>query len=85
MLLEWVRAYLLPKQPKSAKPADPPPAVQVETVQVGSVLRAGAPADRFLLSDQFLHKSLLLVLHELPGGLLVTTVLNRPTVRMQRM
>jgi len=51
-------------------------------VSIGSVLRSGRPADRFLLSDQFLHKALLLVAHELPDGGLVCCVLNRPTANL---
>jgi hypothetical protein len=61
--------------PATLSPAQP-------TVAVGTVLRAGTPADRFLLSDQFLLKSLLLTLHELPNGVLVAAVLNRPTANL---
>jgi len=49
---------------------------------VGTVLRSGRVADRFLLSDQFLHKSLMLVVHELPSGIAVAAVLNRPTANL---
>ena len=51
-------------------------------VPVGTVLRSGRVADRFLLADQFLHKSLLLVLQELPSGTAVAAVLNRPTANL---
>ena len=46
-------------------------------VTVGSFLRADRPADRFLLSDQFLLKSIMLTLHELPNGVVVAAV-RRP-------
>jgi len=78
MLVEWVRVNLLPRQPRSAAPIEPPS----PTVAVGTVLRSAAPSDRFVLSHQFLHKSVLLVVHELPGGLYVTVVLNRPTINL---
>lgn len=80
MLVEWVRANLLPKPTRSAVPVEEPG--EEGEVKVGTVLRAGAPADRFLLSDQFLHKSLLLVVHEIPAGLKVVVVLNRPTINL---
>ena len=51
-------------------------------VPVGTVLRSGRVADRFLLADQFLHKSLLLALQELPSGTAVAAVLNRPTANL---
>jgi hypothetical protein len=51
-------------------------------VPVGTVLRSGRVADRFLLADQFLHKSLLLALQELPSGTTVAAVLNRPTANL---
>ena len=51
-------------------------------VPVGTVLRSGRVADRFLLADQFLHKSLLLALQELPSGTVVAAVLNRPTANL---
>ena len=53
-------------------------------IVLGSVLRTGSPSNRALLSDQFLHKSILLVVHELPGsdGGLVACVLNRPTANL---
>ena len=62
---------------KSGGTVEPP-----SPVTVGTVLRAGSPADRFLLSEQFLHKALMLVVHELPGGASVACVLNRPTANL---
>ena len=53
-----------------------------EPVPVGTVLRSGRVANRFLLADQFLHKSLLLALQELPSGTVVAAVLNRPTANL---
>lgn len=52
------------------------------TVRVGTVLRSGSPADRYLLSDQFLHKALMVVVHELSDGVAVCVVLNRPTANL---
>ena len=52
------------------------------SVRVGSVLRAGTPSDRALLTDQFLHKSLVLLVYEMPDGGYVGAVLNRPTANL---
>jgi len=38
-----------------------------------------AGTDTYTLESQFLHKSLLLLLHETEQGLAVAAVLNRPT------
>ena len=51
-------------------------------VRVGTVLRSGAPANRVVLTDQFLHKALFVVVHELPDGGYVGAVLNRPTANL---
>ena len=40
---------------------------------MGTVLRAGRPNDRFLLEDQFLHKAIVLLVHELTDGGMVRT------------
>ena len=67
---------------KSGGPGDAA-AAAAAAVTVGTVLRAGTlAADRFLLSDQFLHKALMVVVHELGDGTHVAAVLNRPTANM---
>ena len=61
----------------------PPESRGPTTVGAQRLEPSGAvPADRFLLSDQFLHKALLVTVHELPGGVAVAVVLNRPTANL---
>ena len=84
MLGEWVRRRLLPTSPVPT-PSTPPPAVQAGTVLCSTVpSTSGHPPDRVLLDEQFLHKALLLVLGELPGGVLTACVLNRPTATVMQ-
>jgi hypothetical protein len=93
MLSEWCRIRLVPPSAKveeaqatrdqAAVHAGGPNDRERKTpVAVGTVLRTGSPSDRALLSDQFLHKALLLTVHELKEGLCVATVLNRPTANI---
>ena len=49
---------------------------------VGTVLRAQHVEESFLLSEQFLHKALLIVLDGLEKGGVVAAVLNRPTANL---
>ena len=51
---------------------------------VGTVLRAQHVEESFLLSEQFLHKALLIVLDGLEKGGVVAAVLNRPTAAVVR-
>jgi len=67
MLGAWVRARLRPR-PLPPTPRTPPPVVGAGTVLCTAAGAGGGVADRVLLADQFLHKSLLVVLGELPGG-----------------
>jgi len=79
MLSEWARVRLAPPLDATADDVTSP-------VPVGTVLRAGETADRVLLTDQFLHKALHVVVHELsPGGVTVHAVLNRPTANLVQM
>lgn len=83
MLSEWCRVRLVPPALKSAdEPSGEADVAGSTIVEVGTVLRSGEPASRFVLSDQFLHKALLLVVHELPDGTAVCVVLNRPTANL---
>jgi len=79
MLAAWARARLLPRNTEPT-PSAPPPEVGPGTVLCSAVTPgSGVPAERFLLRDQFLHKAVLVVLGELPGGAVSACVLNRPT------
>ena len=90
MLGAWVRSRLRPR-PVLPTPSTPPPAVGAGSVLCTAAGAGGVVADRVLLTDQFLHKSLLVVLGELPSeggakegaegseGVLVACVLNRAT------
>jgi putative AlgH/UPF0301 family transcriptional regulator len=90
MLSEWCRVRLVPPLMRGAQAAaQSPPAEQEEAgavpqlpMPVGTVLCSGEPSDRALLSDQFLHKSILLTIHKLPDGICVAIVLNRPTANL---
>lgn len=92
MLTEWCRVRLSPPKGWGDASADGGEgaaalaAASTEELPVveGTVLRAGTPpADRFLLNDQFLHKALMLCLHELKSdGTWIVAVLNRPTANL---
>lgn len=79
MLAEWVRQHLVPR-PALAEPA------RAEggdgEALAGRVLCSGRGTDTYTLESQFLHKSLLLLLHETEQGLAVAAVLNRPTANV---
>lgn len=83
MLSEWIRAHLLPK-PTTPAPSASPPQVAVGSVVCSRVAPAtGRPADRVLLREQFLHKSVMLIIDELEQeGTWVACVLNRPTATL---
>jgi len=80
MLEQWVRIHLVPK-PKSPTPSTPPSEIKVGTV-LGTMAspQTSFPADRILIHDQYLHKSLLLILDaSAPSGKVSAVILNRPT------
>ncbi|EOD05915.1 hypothetical protein EMIHUDRAFT_453551 [Emiliania huxleyi CCMP1516] len=74
-----VRQHLVPR-PALAEPA------RAEggdgEALAGRVLCSGRGTDTYTLESQFLHKSLLLLLHETEQGLAVAAVLNRPTANV---
>ena len=76
ILKEWVRVNLLPRAP----PADGGPLLP-EKVE-GLVLRSGHDGGSFTLGEQFMHKSLCLVLAGVPDGPCLGAVLNRPTANV---
>lgn len=111
MLGAWVRRRLMPKPPPPPPlPAsDRPGPIQVGDVLCSMVppdpsleasargmAPSGRPADRFLLTDQFLHKAVMLVLEGGggdggkggggggKGGMVRACVLNRPTNNLMR-
>ena len=83
MLLEWVKVHLLPTE--ETADVDTPALPQGSEKLPGVILRAGAGASGFALNQQFLHKSLVLLVHEAGGSLCVGVVLNRPMAKMVQM
>ena len=84
MLSEWCRVRLIPP---AATVVEPPEVSDARTrdIAVGTVIRGGKPADRFLLSDQFLHKSIVLLVHELPEGGYVRAAPSAAIARRDRL
>lgn len=87
---EWTREHLSAElaQRKAALPEVLSPASQVDAdVQErksfeGMILRAGQGTRRFVLKDQFLHKGIVLVIHQTVAGICIAVVLNRATVNL---
>eukprot|EP00316_Scyphosphaera_apsteinii_P001127 CAMPEP_0119329650 /NCGR_PEP_ID=MMETSP1333-20130426/76351_1 /TAXON_ID=418940 /ORGANISM="Scyphosphaera apsteinii, Strain RCC1455" /LENGTH=546 /DNA_ID=CAMNT_0007338819 /DNA_START=61 /DNA_END=1698 /DNA_ORIENTATION=- len=79
MLKEWVALHLLPRQPSSRSAADTASSSLLPQKPTGLVLRSGRNTTEFLLDEQYLHKALLLLLHETNQGVCICVVLNRPT------
>ena len=85
MLGQWVEQRLLPKAEKDADADADADGDGGELV--GTLLRSGRDSLAFMLDEQFLHKSLSLVVYETPTPLgddvlCVTLVLNRPTANV---
>ena len=80
MLREWVQQKLLPHAPSPARPVDEvSPLLLPKGDVAGFVLRSGSGSKMFTLDEQFIHKSILLIICTLEEDTCIATVLNRPT------
>ena len=73
MLCEWVKQHLLPRPSAPGASAAALPRLPAGDPS-GIVLRAGRAADGFTLDSQYMHKAVLMLLHETEGRLVIGAV-----------